>query len=761
MLELDTLLWSDKDILDPDTGTLIRRQDVYTITEAVMHNLSLTYTLKYVTRLDQLQEATEWVKSQKYFGLDFETSGLNPFKEKVATVQVGNPFATEPIAYVADVRAFTPEEFAPFMAAISDGSRKKLGQNIKFECKFSLSNFGVNIWNVADTQVSEMIIRAGLLPRSNVKGDEDDRMAAYGAASMGALARRHLGITIKKELSVRTGFYSTPVGQHNIEQLAYAAGDVIYIFYIAREQQKEIVDRQLENIIKIEHGLVPILAAAEHRGMGMNPDAWLDLWQEAVAGRMQAEIDLHKMLHGADQLEFTSVLQADYKMLYPRTGKAVNFSSPVQLKYAVSAYCKAINWPIKLVTDESELVELKKVYGKDFYEWRKKTNKNFNYADVPDYVIPADKYCVLTSTNADELRLARLQKQLPRDLVTLLLEYAKYDIRETTFGKDFLTKYLHPDGRVHTEFHQAISQAGRFSASPNLMNIPRDDRYRKAFIPTQGYSFVIADYSQIEPRLTAQESQDPVYLSTFASGDDIYLTVAESMLGHRPDKNTEQGALERQIFKIIVLAMAYRMGPPKLQRKLALSLEKEILDGKAEFPTFNYVKGLHKQFLETFDKLHDFQKKCSFLADPRPDTGEPRTIWDKYLNAEVTWITALCGRKRFFPLSANNTYTEAANAPIQGCSATITKAAMVMIQKEIFKQGFDAHLINVVHDELIYECADAQAEAFAKVMKECMEKAGQFYTPSVPIIAEFPKNTKGVVSSWIKEGPKVPKFDDE
>ena len=711
----------------------------------VSNTEKLTYDLVYVTTPDTLQESIEWLKTVDDFALDFETSGLDPKKDKIATIQVGNPTGSNPIAFVVDIRCFTSEQLEPFLQEAFNSKKSKLGQNIKFECKFALGNLDRNIWNVRDTQLNEMILRAGLLPLAASTGEESGR-AAYGATSMAALAKRHLGLSISKDFELRTGFYKTPPGEHSEEQLLYAAGDVIYVYYIEKEQRDELIDRALVSVAKIEYGVIPILALAEHTGMGIDIRKWLTLWQEASAGRIAAEKELHRLILAADQLELVTEATSAYQVLNPKTGKALNFDSPPQVKYALEVYCKKINWPVTLVTTDPQLARLKKEYGGDFL--RKNPSKSL--ADVPDYVIPEDKYCLLMSTKAEVLRLARLKKQLPAEFVAKLLEYSKYQIRETTFGKEFLNKHLKESQRIHSEFHQAITSTGRLSASPNLMNIPNDPRYRASFIPAPGYKFVIADYSQIEPRLSAQESQDPVYLQTFKSFDDIYLMACEAMRGYRPDKNTPEGAMDRQIFKVIVLAMAYRMGPPKLQRQLALALEAEILEGKAKFPSFDEVCNLHRTFLSTFSNLHDFQNKCSTLADPNPKTGSPRTIWDKYLGAEVTWISALCGRKRFFSQASTNTYTEAANAPIQGCSATITKAAMVLIQREIFRHGFDCVMVNVVHDEIVYECREDQAEAFAKIMKECMEKAGQFYMPDVPVLAEFPKGSNGAVSCWTK-----------
>jgi DNA polymerase I-like protein with 3'-5' exonuclease and polymerase domains len=100
-----------------------------------------------------------------------------------------------------------------------------------------------------------------------------------------------------------------------------------------------------------------------------------------------------------------------------------------------------------------------------------------------------------------------------------------------------------------------------------------------------------------------------------------------------------------------------------------------------------------------------------------------------------------------------NTFTEAANAPIQGSSATMTKAAAGMIQEMIDSRGWKdkAFIVNLVHDEIVCEVHDSIAAEFAPLMRDLMEQAGAFYCPDVRIVAEFPEGSNGVVPYWTKE----------
>jgi len=246
-------------------------------------------------------------------------------------------------------------------------------------------------------------------------------------------------------------------------------------------------------------------------------------------------------------------------------------------------------------------------------------------------------------------------------------------------------------------------------------------------------------------------SRDPVYLGTYERGDDLYLSVAEAMLGHRPDKHTPEGKLERKIFKAVVLAMAYRSGARKLRDQLTLGLADAIMSGQVPAPSFEYAAELHGRFFEVHEQVLEYQNRCSENADPH--SKQSPKLWDQVAGDMVTYVRGPCGRIRFFPPDALNTYTEAANAPIQGSSATMTKAAASLIQRLIDDRGWQdlAYVVNLVHDEIVCEVHDSIASEFAPLMRELMEQAGRFYCPDVNIVAEFPEGSHGVVPFWTKE----------
>lgn len=706
----------------------------------------------YITDDAQIPELLEWVEAldKPLLLVDIETDGstkdgLDWHSKKIATLQVGNPYCNDPRAWVICLRSVSEDALRPVLALFEDPKYKKLGQNIRFEIIWLLNKYGVRFQNVYDTQLAELILRAGLFPISKTaKEDDGQNRKAYGETSMAALARRYLGFQIEKGEHVRLRFWSTPPGQLNAEQLKYAAGDVVYPAFIAREQKKEILDRGLSSIIVIEMELIPVLADSEHYGLGMNEDAWRKLYLKALDDMDQAKRDLDDLLMpiSVQRDMFGSGPVATVPTI-TQAGRVVeaNYNSPAQMQRLFVRYLQHVNWPMRPVTRYTDLVSLKRVKGQKWLE----NHPNKTLDDVPDWVLPEDEYVVFLNMDSKQLRILRARGQLPFDLVDAYLRYKDAAKRASAYGLGFLDAIDHRTGRIHVNWNQAITTTGRMSAEPGVQTIPRTADYRRCFVPKPGWKFCLRDYSQVEPRLSAEVSGDPLYRSIFNNGEDIYVRVGEEQMKQKIDKKTEQGKILRQGSKTTVLATAYNMGAKKLRDSLTLNLEPHILSGKIKPPTFDMAAIQLRSFFEVAPKIKEYQDKCIEHADP--ETG-PK-IYDRYANEAVTYVTAPCGRKRFFRSDAKNVYTEAPNAPIQGTSATITKLAAVLLWKRAQAEGIPIHFANYMHDETIVEVQEEHASMMSEWLREAMVQAGERYIKSVPVIAEA--SGTGVFDYWHKE----------
>ena len=301
------------------------------------------------------------------------------------------------------------------------------------------------------------------------------------------------------------------------------------------------------------------------------------------------------------------------------------------------------------------------------------------------------------STNADVLE--DLAGDYP--IVALVLEYRTLAKLKSTYC-DGLKKCVAPDGRIHSTLNQTETRTGRISSTePNLQNIPvRSEigrELRKFFVAKEGYVLVDADYSQIELRVLAHVADDERMLSAFNEGDDIH-TITASQVFNMPIEAVTP--LMRTRAKAVNFGIVYGIG--------AFSLAKDIGVTRAEAD--KYIKGY----------LHKFSGVDAYMQ---------KVIADAKLNG---YVSTIFGRRRYLPeLTSSNAMLRqfgervARNMPIQGTAADIIKIAMIKVYERLEAEKLDAKLIMQVHDELIVEAEESQAEAVCRIVKEEMENAAQ------------------------------------
>ena len=305
------------------------------------------------------------------------------------------------------------------------------------------------------------------------------------------------------------------------------------------------------------------------------------------------------------------------------------------------------------------------------------------------------------STNADILN--KLRDAHP--IVPLILEYRKISKLLSTYAAG-LPRCISSDGRIHTTFQQTVTATGRISSvNPNLQNLPQRSsegrELRKAFIPREGYIFIDADYSQIELRVMAALSGDPVMQDAFRKGEDIH-TITASQVFHVAPEDVDP--LMRRRAKAVNFGIIYGISAFGLGEDLSISRE-EAKDYIARY--FERFSGV-KRFL---DEQVSRAKK----------DGVVRTLF---------------GRIRPMPeLSASN-YMQRAfgervamNAPIQGTAADIIKLAMISVWRELKRRGLKSRLILQIHDELLIETAPGEEEEVQTLLTECMTGAAEIGVP--------------------------------
>jgi DNA polymerase-1 len=289
-----------------------------------------------------------------------------------------------------------------------------------------------------------------------------------------------------------------------------------------------------------------------------------------------------------------------------------------------------------------------------------------------------------------------------------VLEYRQLTKLKGTYV-DALPALIDPHtGRLHTSFNQTGAATGRLSSSnPNLQNIPiRTElgrEIRAAFIPRDGWKLLVADYSQIELRLLAHFSGDPLLVEAFRSGEDIHTRTASEVLGVPPLMVSSEA---RRKAKAVNFGIVYGISGFGLAAQLG------IPRGEAE----KYIKNY-------FERYAGVRKFIDATIAEVQQTGVTRT---------------LLGRERPIPdINSRNANARgfaertAVNSPLQGTAADLIKLAMVRIDAALESGGDRSVLLLQVHDELVFECPPEDVDAVSKLVKHEMESVHDLKVPLV------------------------------
>lgn len=260
--------------------------------------------------------------------------------------------------------------------------------------------------------------------------------------------------------------------------------------------------------------------------------------------------------------------------------------------------------------------------------------------------------------------------------------------------------------RIHTSFNQAVAATGRLSSeNPNLQNIPirteLGKKIRRAFVAASGKVLVSVDYSQIELRILAHLSEDPVLTTAFNNRVDVHTQTAAEVFAIAID---QVGTHERRVAKAVNYGLVYGQSEFGLARSLGISRTEA-----------------KKYITRYFQRLATVRTFLDGLVKQARKTG---------------MVTTILGRRRPLADIGSNNYPRrqaaermAKNTPMQGSAADLMKLAMLRVKRRMDESKFDAQMLLTVHDELIFEVAPTQADEFAAVVKDEMESAYELKVP--------------------------------
>jgi DNA polymerase-1 len=321
------------------------------------------------------------------------------------------------------------------------------------------------------------------------------------------------------------------------------------------------------------------------------------------------------------------------------------------------------------------------------------------------------------STSKAVLEELAQEHELPR----LIIEYRELDKLKSVYT-DALPQQIATDGRIHCQLNQTVAATGRLSSSdPNLQNIPirteMGRRIRRAFVTEKGNKIVSADYSQLELRLLAHITQDPVMLEAFQKGEDIHARTARLVFGARTDEELREA---RRFAKIVNFAIAYAIEPWGLSQRVGITRQE--------------AKKVIEDYYNTYKGVRRYMEEVPLRAR---EHGYVRSIYGR-----IRPLQGISDRNANIRKAAER---EAINMPIQGTASDIVKIAMLHVEEEFRRAGLTARMLMQVHDELLVETPDAEVAKVTEILKHEMESAVSL---DVPLVADV-----GVGDNWMDAKP--------
>jgi DNA polymerase I len=619
--------------------------------------------IKYITTQQQAQAALQDLESCTKVCLDYETTGLDARIARPRLLQLCDTKEeqTDRIVYVFDLFKLTDlQELKTYI----ETREMLVGHNLNFDLQFNLK-LGIDFKNkLFDTYVAEKCLRAGFKEK-RISPQAQKPYFADVSCSLKAVVERRLEEEIDKEQRL------TDWSQDKLteEQIAYAAKDVDILPRVAASQLAELAEENLLEIYTLESQCIRPVALMCHRGFGI-------------------DIAKLKNLKQTIELELNSTTK-----LFCET---LDNLLPVEMKL--------------LKTTEGAIA----IGKKPKKEFNPGSNAQcLNYFDVLGIAVPRDSATGKPTLN--QVALAEFDSENP--LLNLYRKRVKIETKLEHVNK--LIDNINPvSHRIHSGYNQYGANSGRFTSSGakrttaklkktvfgvNIQQVPRNSEFRGCFIPTQGFKFVICDFSQIELRLGAELIGIPQMIKAFQDGEDLHNVTASLIYKVPVDQVTYS---QRQDGKTLNFALLYGMGFRKYKTYAAQS-------GKVI--TLSEAKIAHTAFHSAYPRLRQWHRERAAMVEEG---------W--------CYVRTPMGRRRL--LSYDDAQMMAcANTLIQGAGADILKLSIAKLSEHLLD---DAYLIACVHDEIILEVKIDKVNHYKNILENCMKEAAESILKKVPAKAD-------------------------
>ena len=711
-----------------------------------------------------IEDCLKYCQDKTILGLDIETQrncpknkynekihipGLDPWLSRICMVQIGdldNQFVID--ARVVDISFLTP--------ILENDSIIKVGHNLNFESRFFMVHLGAQLKNIWDTMICERVLYNGLnisyslenlayryLNASKVnytpelfdKKETDDFYNVFDDhLDENDADWLDLDFSFKIDKTIRLDFVELGDAPFTQAQLDYATDDIIMPLLIRQEQIKgRVVNNEVYNPVmgfRMENAVVPVLAKIELRGITVNTEGWMELYDKNLKIRN----------------EIKTILDAFVVKNHPKFANQMDLFNP-------EPTC-SIEWE-----SSKQVISLFRYLGFCPKEWSKQTKR-------VEYTVGAKTLNrMLTNENKENFMFGKYSEEIKSDdnnqsLILTYLIYKKYQLLTTTFGKEWLQN-VHPiTHKVHTRYKQLLNTGRIASSNPNLSQIPNGKEWRELFIKDNGYKLAAVDFSAQEVRVAGIAHNEPLLQEFFITEhpifkDDFHCFTASKMYSiMRNDPNliiTKKDKKERNSAKAIIFKILYGGSAYTLAQDLGVSEEEgqQFIDALMEaFPGLkgafdnakkNAVKNgwvpicliTGKRYFDPdFEEMNLKTKEywSHFPQDYSKWRKSDRDEFRKGLYEEKPAIKQLAidmGKLR------SSLERKALNYIIQGTSSGLMKIVLLEVEKHGF--GLDEGILLNIYDECVAQFKEERAEWGNQLIMDAMKKSGTFIHDRVPM----------------------------
>lgn len=698
-----------------------------------------------------------FLKSATVVSFDTETNIVDFFyHRRIRTIQVGNKDAQ----FVVDLWELVGRDKEELIRVQGDYGRHisdypllkflvetlrlhlesnrvlKVGHNLSFDYGVSRWCLGLRPWHFYDTQLAEQVIYCGQVP-----------FFAKNFWALDDLVGRYVGKRIDKSKQKSFDLET----ELTAEQIEYAALDTRLPIAVMTTQNKVLAKHRLCRAAQIEFDAIPPFEDMHQNGIFLDRAKWMTL------------VDANEVQHKLN-------IEALDKHFIPLVGIK---STP---KHDLTALEK--QW-----RDADDKVERAR-YRRDFQIARRELKEaldalpTYEGQAAINYGSDTQLLEVLREAGYGPKKLRNtndqtLKKFRTDPLIAAIRDYRKTGKVRSTYGEGFLDQHIRPEtGRVHSRFRQLGAETGRTSSTkPNVQNILKGADWRGCFVARPGFKILTIDFNGCELRILAELSGESVWLEAFKNGWDVHSVGAEILFTERWASATEPGCEYAEAhqkcsckghrklrgrIKAVNFGLAYGMEARKLSEELEIPLEEaeELMafykgkfvivtaylekSGRAAQQKFESrtMSGRRRIYNEpSYSRVHEIVAQEVKMGKLSPERGQKET-----------------GRRYHGIL--NGIIREGKNTPIQGTNADITKIAMGCgfdndgkpFAWHLIEPVYQSKLVNMVHDELVTESPDDQAEACFAAVADCMTRAGAEFVKTIPM------TTDGhIADRWVKD----------